>query len=482
MSLATAAVSIWGLVHNWDSMTNAARATVIIEAARIVLDAVDQTLDAFKAFKSKPASTAADQLNMEALNDRLSEVIVNNNEKLGGLAKEIAGDEDYRIAMGDGLHGDGVPTEIKPKESWNEDLTSIAEDVPPGYEDAAKKFNISGNLLRILNVILGIGLVVAISFSLASDWGSLSDLGKVLGVLNVVVQGLIVLVDIIDLGVEAGLVAVTGVMSVALPILGAVLAVIGVVLMIVQLSINLLIGRQEPPDPIKDFIDDVGHSLIKTFDDSPTPQLTYTISKTDVSAGHVTTIIIEGVNKSTDDVTLSHTTITLYSGDDNVCLFQNTTDTIQLVPENDNNHDKDGHTYVAPSARSGGQLPMPDRLGNRPYYYKYNLQAAGPPKDFSTGLKNLILKQGEKFQSVWTAMINQRGGDDEKSTSWVEGQVSTAVQDQQALIFRRLLSIAMELSASLGRFFSDFLFLRFLVIIRSFNSYAYTASNTLITY
>lgn len=116
MSLATAAVSIWGLVHNWDSMTNAARATVIIEAARIVLDAVDQTLDAFKAFKSKPASTAADQLNMEALNDRLSEVIVNNNEKLGGWSPQgllywsQEPDFETRGKVPVGVDGDDKPT------------------------------------------------------------------------------------------------------------------------------------------------------------------------------------------------------------------------------------------------------------------------------------------------------------------------------------------------------------------------------------
>ncbi|KAF2962631.1 hypothetical protein GQX73_g10942 [Xylaria multiplex] len=362
VSLVTAAVSIWGLVKNWDSMSVPGRATVIIQTVRMVVDAAGQALDAFKHFKSKPASSPADEINIQALNDSLSDVITENNEKTSEIAQTIAGDEDFRTAMGEGLHGEGLTTDSEPKESWNEELKDVGENVPPGYEDAAKKFNIAGNVLKALNIILGIGLVVAMSFSLANDWNSMTDTGKVLGVLNIVVQGLTVLLDIIDLGEAVGLFAVTGTMSAALPILGAVLAVIGIVLMIVQFFISIFVGRQEPPDPIQDFINDVGHDLISTFDKAPEPQLSYSLSKLQVQGGVVTSLQIEGVNNSSTEVTLSHATITLYSGDDAVCLFANGDDTIELVAETDQNHDKPGHTYVTPSDLSAGQLPYPAKL------------------------------------------------------------------------------------------------------------------------
>jgi hypothetical protein len=319
-------------------MSDAAKATVIIEVVGMVTDAAGKAFNAYKSFTSKPATTPADQINMEALNESLSSEIRGNSEKLGNVAQEIAGDEDFRTAIGEGIQGDGIPMDGGAKDSWDQDVSSIAEDVPPGYEDAAKKFNISGNLLRILNIALGIGLVVAMSFSLANDWGSMSDTGKVLGVLNIVVQSLTVLLDIADLAAEAGIFAVTETMSVALPILGAVLAVIGIVLMLVQLFINFFVARQPPPDPIQDFIDDVGHALIKTFDTAPEPQLTYSISSTSVSASEVTTLTIEGLNETQNDVTLSRTTITLYSGDDDVCLFGEGEDFIKLIPDDDSNH------------------------------------------------------------------------------------------------------------------------------------------------
>ncbi|KAE8380072.1 hypothetical protein BDV26DRAFT_279869 [Aspergillus bertholletiae] len=423
ISLLTAAVSLYSLVENWDSMSDAAKATVIIEVIGMVVDAAEKGFDAFKSFKSGPATTMADQVNMEVLNDKLSEVISENGEKFGEIAQEITGDEDYRTVMGDHLQGEGIPAEFSGEETWNEELSSIAEDVPPGYEDVAKKFNISGSLLRILNAILGIGLVVAMSFSLANDWNSLSDTGKVLGVLNVIVQGLTVLLDVIDVGAELGLYAVTGAMSVALPILGAVLAVIGVILLLVQFFINLFIGKQDPPDPIKDFIDDVAHKLIATFETAPEPQLTYTLDNKKPSAGGVTTLTIEAVNNSASDVTLSHTTISLYAGDDDVCLFQNGTDgtdLIQLVEETDSNINNNGYTYLSPSTVAIGQLPTPSRLGNTSIYYQYNLQAAGPPAEESKSLQNLIVKKGEAFKSIWTAQVNRKGSDTESSTSWIE--------------------------------------------------------------
>lgn len=199
----------------------------------------------------------------------------------------------YRVAIAEGIHSDGIPIETDGSETWNEDIHAISKDVPPGFEDAAKKFNISGSVRRTLNAILGIGLVVAMSFSLANDWGSLSDTGKVLGVLNIVVHGLTVVLDLIDAGIEIELWVVTGTMSVALPILGAVLTVIRIDLNVIQVLVNLFIGRQDPPDPIADFIKDVGHKLIGAFDAAPAPQLTYLISDHQVSADKVATITIK---------------------------------------------------------------------------------------------------------------------------------------------------------------------------------------------
>lgn len=127
--------------------------------------------------------------------------------------------------------------------------------------------------------------------------------------------------------------------------------------------------------------------------------------------------------------------ITLYSGDDDVCLFRNgadDTDDIQLVSDTDSNKTSNGHTYVTPSSTTSAHLPTPSRLGNTSAYYEYNLEAAGPPKDTSTSLKQLVLKSGEYFQSIWTAKINSKGDNAESSTSWIE-IVESGLKDRCAV-------------------------------------------------
>ncbi|KAI9043209.1 uncharacterized protein KD926_004393 [Aspergillus affinis] len=406
MTLAVAAVNLWSLVKSWDAMSDSQRTDVIIQVIRKVADDVDKALNAFKSFHQS-----------------LTEEIMENGETMDEVAEKIAGDEDYRVAIADGLHSEGATTAPEGEETWNEDLNAIADDIPLSYEEAAKRFNWSGKLLRVFNAIPGLGLVVATSFSLANDWNSLSDPGKVLGVLNVVVQGLTVLLDMIEVGSDIGLWAVTETMSVALPILGAVLAVVGIVLVIVQVLINFFMGTKPPPDPIADFIEEEAYGrLIDTFDTASSPQLSYTISDLKVTAGQVKTITIKGENKSSDDVTVSNAVITLYSGDDSACLFSNgadETENIQLVDDSDSNHDSDGYTYVTPADTTAAQFPTPGRLGNTSAYYGYDLQMAGPPAT-STKLKELVVKACEYFESIWTAKINKKGDSDDSSVSGIE--------------------------------------------------------------
>lgn len=299
-----------------------------------------------------------------------------------------------------------------------------AKQVPDAYEEASAKYKVSGNLLRGLDAIIGVGLVIAMSFSLAHDWNSMSDLGKVLGLLNTVVQALVVLLDIIDAGVAVGLWAVTGTMSVALPLLGAVLTVIGVVIMPVQLFINLFAKNQELPDPIGEFIRDRAHGLISGFDNAPTPQLRYSTPKLELAAGQVASIKITGTNESSTDGTVSHTDITIYSGDDEVSIFRSNANdqkgNIKLASDVDPPRVEDGHIYVTPKENAVARLLELSRLGNTSKYFEYNLKTAGLTKTKSQALGNLVLKLGAKFESVWTGMINKKGEASETSVSWMD--------------------------------------------------------------
>ncbi|KAJ5972881.1 uncharacterized protein N7479_002799 [Penicillium vulpinum] len=420
VSLVSASVSLWGLVENWDSVSDAGKATVIIEAIGMVTDASGKAIDAFKSFASKPALTAAGQINTKALDESRLSKTRGSNKRLSNVAQEILGGEKFRTAIGGGICGEEVPMEGGANETWGQDVSNDAEDILPEYKDAAKKSNIPGNILQIFNVVLGVGLLLAILFSLADDWNSMSDTGKILGVLSAIVQGLTVLLDIVEFAAETGVIAIIGTMSEVLPIFGTVLTVTGIVLMITQVFVNPFITRQPPTSSIQDLINNVGHALIKSFDPLPKTQLEYSISSTSVNANSVTTLMTEGLNNTKREATLSHTSVNLYSGDDDVRLFQNDADFVQLVLDDDSNQNSSGYTYATPQEVTAGQLPVPDKLGNNSNYYQDNLQKASLPKHDSTAITSLLLKSGEKLNSVLTAVVNKKGYDKEKSTSWIE--------------------------------------------------------------
>lgn len=185
------------------------------------------------------------------------------------------------------------------------------------------------------------------------DWDNLTTAGKIINTLSLITQGLTVLLDITSFVLDAGFI-VAPALAAALPVIGAVLAVVGIILMIVGLFIGMVQGKP-PPDPIQDFIDDTGRSLISGWDKEPDPMLQYNISQNQVNPGSTVSLTITGKNNTAEDVNLTHTQISLMTGTDEVCLF--TDESIALVEETDSEKETDGHVYIAPGERAGISSP-----------------------------------------------------------------------------------------------------------------------------
>jgi hypothetical protein len=408
-----------GLVQNWDLLEPDQKASVILETLKIVTDGVSYAMDSFKKFKDRPMSSVADKLDVETLNQGTYRALNERAPDLGKMSDDINGPGGFHDSVADHVGaGDQTPSRPKGKEKWNEKLTDPVEDLPPGGGKAAKKFSLSGAILQGLNVALGIGVAVAMTFTLAREWDQLTTAGKIINTLAVITQVLTVLLDIVELGAAVGAWVVTGTLSMALPIIGAVLAVIGVVLMILGFFVNLY-KTDPPPDPVEEYIDDIGKPLIGQFNDAPEPQLTYTISHENVTPGQLTSIEIVAENKTSEDVSLTNTRISLLSGNDDTCLFA-ADDKIALVEDTDPNKDTENHTYVTPSKVTDANLPRPSKLGTTSVYYQYDLRLAGPEKDGENALQALVLKPAEKIRSVWKARINRKGEDDDHTSSRVD--------------------------------------------------------------
>ncbi|OJI87346.1 hypothetical protein ASPTUDRAFT_116731 [Aspergillus tubingensis CBS 134.48] len=400
------ASSLYGLITDWNSMEDAKKAVVILEMIQTVVNGIGQARDAWKNYRNRDtATTPEDALDTAALDQGVEKSVSESGGSLAEMSDEINGEGTFNEIVSDHVLPEGAATETDNAGRWNEGADKPPENIPAGGEEVAGKWNVSGNAIKILNAFLGIGLVIAMTFSLVQDWDKLTTGGKIINTIALLSQTLTVVLDIVEVGSSIGLYTVTGVFATALPILGAVLAVLGVVMMLINLFANLF-GGSPPPDPVQVFIDHVAKGLVGGFENAPPPKLDYTIPSVTYESGKVTGITIKGENTTADEISIPNARIIVTSGSDDVCLFS--TNEFELVEDTDTDKDSDGHLYVTPNRKAEGTLSS-SVLGDETEYHEYDLVVGGNKKDTENSLHKLILQAKESFTAVWTGKINKSG-------------------------------------------------------------------------
>lgn len=250
--------------------------------------------------------------------------------------------------------------------------------------------------------------------SLARDWDDLTTAGKVIETMSVIVQGLTVLLDIvaigIKVGVKVGLIAAKATLAVAIPIIGAVLAVIGVILSFLAFFIKTRKEPKPPPDPVVVFINDVAKPLMRSWVEAPNPILQRAVSPTSVTAGRDTRVTFEIRNNSNRDVRLRNVRMSLYGGVDEMCLFRQDdfqirsgaflqTDVVSL------SNAGAGIINVFPPEKVRARL---DRTVFEDYTL-LELNLFGNPDNEDTPRGDLLLKPWEVFRSEWNGRASGRG-------------------------------------------------------------------------
>ncbi|PYH30565.1 uncharacterized protein BO87DRAFT_342321 [Aspergillus neoniger CBS 115656] len=400
------ASSLYGLITDWDTMEDAKKAVVILEMIQTVVNGISQARDAWNNYKNRDtATTPEDALDTATLNQGVEKSVSESGGGLAEMSDEINGEGTFNEIVGDHLLPEGPATEGDNAGRWNEGADKPPENIPAGGEEVVGKWNVSGNAIKILNAFLGIGLVIAMTFSLVQDWDKLTTGGKIINTIALLSQTLTVVLDIVEVGSSIGLYTVTGVFATALPILGAVLAVLGVVMMLINLFANLF-GGSPPPDPVQVFIDHVAKGLVGGFEHAPPPKLDYTIPSVTYESGKVTGITIKGENTTAAEISIPNARIIVTSGNDDVCLFS--TKEFELMEDTDTDKDSDGHLYVTPNSKAEGTLSS-SVLGDETEYHEYDLVVGGNTKDTENSLHKLILQAKESFTAVWTGKINKSG-------------------------------------------------------------------------
>jgi hypothetical protein len=418
--------SLYGIISDWNEMSDGERAKVIIEVITVSVNAAAFAKGAWKQFRGRKGSySPEDFIDTAELDQGFYKSIAEEGEGLESLCEAINPDASFHEVIGEHLTPEGAATSPGESENWGELPDRPPAGLPAEGEEIASKWKIGGNTIKIFNVCMGILLVAAatyrsvsmkdiskankvltVSFSLVAQWDKLSDRDKILNVISTLIQVLQVTLDIVELGETMGVFAITGAFATAIPVLGAILVILGIVMMIVNFFLSLFGGSL--PDPVADFIDDVGKKLLDQFEESPPPKLEYTISTDSVTVGKTTSIFIQGQNKSGQELTVSNVHITLTSGGEDDCLFNS--DSFELVNDDDSAKDSSKHVYVTPSSTVGAELSN-SQLGYdySKNYSEYDLQVAGCKKETESSLLSLVLQPGESFKAWWTAEINKKG-------------------------------------------------------------------------
>ncbi|RAL04454.1 uncharacterized protein BO80DRAFT_485021 [Aspergillus ibericus CBS 121593] len=400
------ATSLYGLISGWSEMEDSQKTVVVLEIIQITVNGVSQARDAWQKYTSREtATTAEDILDSAALDQGVERSVAESGAGMAEMSDEINGEGTFNEIVGENLIPEGPATETDGGERWNEAADELPDNLPAGGEEVASKWNVSGKTVKILNGFLGIGIVVAMTFSLVQDWDKLTTGGKIINTIAVLSQTLTVILDVVEVGESIGLYTVTGVFATALPILGAVLAVLGIIMMLINVFVNLF-GGSPPRDPVQEFVDNIAKGLIGGFDTAPPPKLEYTISNIVFDSGKVEGVSIKGENTTKEEISIPNARITVNSGDDEVCLFS--TDEFNLVEDTDPAKDSDGHVYVTPGSKAEGTLSR-SVLGSETEYHETDLVVGGNKKDTENSLHKLVLQSKEAFTAVWTGKINQSG-------------------------------------------------------------------------
>lgn len=232
--------------------------------------------------------------------------------------------------------------------------------------------------------------------------------------MSVIVQGLSVLLDIVSLAGAIGAITISATFAVAIPIIGAVLAVLGFILTLV----GFFIGRhaaEPPPDPVQTFINTVAKPLIATWKEAPDPRLSYAASPSAVTAGRNATVTVEMRNNSNSDVRLTRTQISLYGGTEPHNLFRedrftldNPTRGIKVeMLDRDPFSAGGGRVSVNPANKTFARLH--ETIFSTQTLYEASI--FGNTENPDTPLGGFLLKPNEHVTVAWSGDISNARGD-----------------------------------------------------------------------
>ena len=260
----------------FDMLTPAERSIVIMSTLQIVVDSLKgakEIYDRYKKYQNNKAGTTPDapqQVKDSAvLDEKLDESVAQSAPVLDDAAQKITPSDPPDIALknsvAETLKSGGMPKE---EPITNEVENNVKVETTPkssvglNGKATAESFSVSGEVIKGIGAAVGIGMTVSMALDLKNHWGDLNTVGKALDTIQVITTGLTVLCDLGEIlaesAVEFSLFAVSEAVLTAIPFVGAVLAVVGIVVMIVMEFEGTEKTPVPPATPVETFISGPG--------------------------------------------------------------------------------------------------------------------------------------------------------------------------------------------------------------------------------
>ncbi|UNI18784.1 hypothetical protein JDV02_005034 [Purpureocillium takamizusanense] len=395
------------VIKSWDKLTPAQRAIGILEAIRAVLNATERAVQEFNAWRSPSTSEPVKARESAILDSSLShEITQPAGEGLFEVGEKLNPEGGVKATMADRLKEGGMPSNDErisgDSQIWSEDKQSTPKKLRPNEKETANKLSATSKWIRALNIVLGFAVAAAMTYSLIEEWDKLTDVGKVISTLSVIVQILAVVVDVLDLVIATGLV-VSATLSVAIPIVGAVLALIGIGLMIVSMFVDMY-ATQPAPSPVDDFINKVIGPLTEHWPNPPGAQLSYEYSKTRGS-NESGTVTVSGENKTNETVAILCSQMSVYAGHNDKCLFSD--DSFHL--STDKEAKEGGTVSTAPENLVFPTLAPTLLQEKRPEkFWVHNLSLKGVLDEKTNPMSSIKLEKGKKLSAAWTGKLKAK--------------------------------------------------------------------------
>lgn len=252
------------------------RSIVIFSTLQIVVDSLKgakEIYDRYKKYKNPDAGTKPDApqqvKDAAVLDEKLDAAVAQSAPVLDDAAKKITPADPPDLALKNSV-ARTISSGSMPKDApiTDEVKNNVKIEETPkkpiglNGKAAEEAFSVTDQVIKGIGAAVGIGMTVSMAMDLKHHWGDMNTLGQALNTIQVVTTGLTVLCDLGEIlaesAVEFSLFAVSEAVLTAIPFVGAVLAVVGIVVMIVMEFEDTQKPPVPPPTPVETFISGAG--------------------------------------------------------------------------------------------------------------------------------------------------------------------------------------------------------------------------------